>query len=257
MNVIGNNIANINTTGFKDASVQFADQFSNALVASSGNAIQVGAGVYDQAITNNWSAGALNSTGITSDLAINGNGFFVVADPTSGTQYVTQDGAFSVDANGYLVTAGGQRVQGVETAGGALGSLQIAPTAAELAATPGLSVSSYTINSQGQINITLSDGTTSANAPQIYLQNFSDPSALISETGNLYSNQTAAGASAIGAPGASGTGTIVSGSLELSNVDLSSEMANLITAQRGFEANSKVVTTSDQMLQTVVNMVQG
>ena len=102
--------------------------------------------------------------------------------------------------------------------------------------------------------MTLSDGTTFTRG-QVLLQNFQDPQALISQSGNLYSNQAAAGPlTAMSAPGSSGLGSIQSGALELSNVDLSSEMANLITAQRGFEANSKIVTTSDEVLQTLVNM---
>jgi flagellar hook protein FlgE len=251
MDVIGNNIANINTTGYKDATVQFATSFSNTLASATANPVQVGTGVYDQAITNNWATGALSSTGVTTDLAINGNGFFEVAD-ASGNKYVTQDGSFSLDPNGNLVTAGGQFVQGLTTTG-TVGNIQIA-------APTGSTLNSYTINSQGVITMNLTNNTTGATSTataQIYLQTFEDPQALVSQGSNLYNNQANAGASALGAPGTNGTGSIVSGSLELSNVDLSSEMANLITAQRGFEANSKVVTTSDQMLQNVVNMVQG
>jgi flagellar hook protein FlgE len=258
MDVIGNNIANINTTGFKDGVVQAADSFSDSLAAATANPIQVGTGVYNQAITNNWSEGAISSTGVSTDLAISGNGFFVVSDPTTSTQYVTQDGAFSVDANGYLVTQGGQRVQGYNNTGlSTIGSIQINASQAPSTAAPGATVASYAINGQGDVNITLSDGTTFT-AGQVLLQNFQDPQALISQSGNLYTNQANAGPlTAMAAPGSSGTGAIQSGALELSNVDLSAEMANLITAQRGFEANSKIVTTSDQILQTVVNMVQG
>jgi flagellar hook protein FlgE len=107
MDVIGNNIANINTDGFKAGMVNFADTFSDTLVAGTGT-VQIGTGVYDQAITNNWSQGAVNATGVNTDLAISGNGFFVVQDPTSNTQYVTQNGSFQINASGYLVTAGGQ-----------------------------------------------------------------------------------------------------------------------------------------------------
>ena len=254
MDVIGNNIANINTTGFKDATVQLANSFSNTLASATANPIQIGAGVYDEAITNNWSTGSLNSTGNTSDVAINGSGFFQVAN-ASGTYY-TQDGAFSVDQSGNLVTSGGLNVQGL-TPGGTVGNIQIVPTAAELSA--GDSVSSFTINGQGQVTITLSNGTVSANSPQLYLANFNDPQALANQSGNLYSNPLGTTNMVGGAPGVAGTngtGLIVQGALELSNVDLSTEMANLITAQQGFEANSKVVTTSSQMLQTVISMVQ-
>jgi flagellar hook protein FlgE len=256
MDVIGNNIANINTTGFKAGRVQFADSFSDTLEAATANSVQVGTGVFDQAIGTNWTAGAASATGINTDLAITGNGFFVVADPTTSAQYVTQDGSFSADPNGYLVTAGGQRVQGYSDAGlSTLGSIKIDTTGAPAASiAAGATVSSFTIDTKGKINVTLSDGTTFTRG-QVLLQNFQDPQALVSQSGNLYSNQAAAGPlTAMSAPGSSGLGSIQSGALELSNVDLSSEMANLITAQRGFEANSKIVTTSDEVLQTLVNM---
>src|SRR5208282_1824566 len=84
MDVIGNNIANINTNGFKAANVNFADSFSDTLQAATADPVQIGTGVYDQAITNNWTEGAVTSTGVNTDLAISGNGFFVVQDPTTG-----------------------------------------------------------------------------------------------------------------------------------------------------------------------------
>ena len=256
MDVIGNNIANINTNGFKAANVNFADSFSNSLAAGSGS-VQVGTGVFDQSITNNWSEGAINSTGVSTDLAISGNGFFVVQDPTSGTQYVTQDGSFTVNANGYLVTAGGQEVLGSNNGSSGLSPIQLNATGAPSTAAAGATVSSFTVDSSGNINVTLSDGTTFTRA-QVMLQNFQDPQALVNEAGNIYSNMANAGPlSAAVAPGSSGLGQIQSGYVEISNVDLSQEMANLITAQRGFEANSKIVTTSDQLLQTLVNMKQG
>jgi flagellar hook protein FlgE len=258
MDVIGNNIANINTTGFKAGIVQSADSFSDTLAAATANSEQLGTGVYNEAITNNWTEGSVTSTGVTSDLAISGNGFFVVQDPSTKTQYLTQDGAFSVDPNGYLITAGGQQVMGFNNTGlSTVGAIQINASQAPSTAAPGATVSSYAIATNGDVNITLSDGTTFT-AGQVTLQSVQDPQALVSQSGNLYTNQAAAGplAAAV-APGTSGTGTIQSGALEASNVDLSQEMANLIIAQRGFEANSKIVTTSDELLQTMVNMKQG
>src|ERR1700677_3753442 len=109
MDIIGNNIANLNTTGFKAATVDFSDTFSNVLNAPSGGSsstsgtdpLQVGTGVSITSIANNWTQGAVSSTGIASDLAISGNGFFTVKDPTTGNTFVTRDGTFSIDANGY------------------------------------------------------------------------------------------------------------------------------------------------------------
>jgi flagellar hook protein FlgE len=156
-----------------------------------------------------------------------------------------------LDQNGFLVTSGGENVQGVEAGGTTVGNLQLLPPAGE-------TLSSFKVDGSGNITMTFSDGTT-AQAGQLYLANFNDPQALVNQSGNLYSNPlgtTNLVGGAPGVPGTNGTGSLVDGSLELSNVDLSTEMANLITAQQGFEANSKVVTTSSQMLQTVISMVQ-
>src|ERR1019366_329923 len=124
MAVIGNNIANINTNGFKAANVNFADSFSDTLQSVSGT-LQIGTGVYDQAITNNWTQGAVNATGVNTNLAISGNGFFVVQDPANNSQYVTQDGSFSVNSSGFLVTSGGQQVLGTNNGSPTLSPIQI------------------------------------------------------------------------------------------------------------------------------------
>src|ERR1700722_6844648 len=125
MDVIGNNIANVDTTGFKAGVVDFADAFSNTLRAPSGgssttsgsDSIQIGTGVVITGVNSNWNQGALSTTGISSDLAVSGNGFFMVRDTLTSAQYATRAGAFSVDANGYLVTDTGERVQGYSDSG--------------------------------------------------------------------------------------------------------------------------------------------
>src|ERR1039457_3755223 len=112
MDVIGNNIANVDTVGFKGASVSFADTFSQTLGSNSSGSIQVGTGVLTAAISNDVTPGTISSTGVKTDMAVNGDGFFVVKDPANNAQYVTRDGHFSVDTSGYLVTSNGMRVQG-------------------------------------------------------------------------------------------------------------------------------------------------
>ncbi len=263
MNVIGNNIANVDTTGFKAGIVDFADAFSNTLRAPSGStsttsgsdSIQVGTGVAITGITSNWNQGALSTTGVGSDLAISGNGFFMVRDTVTNAQYATRAGDFSVDANGYLVTDTGERVQGYSDSGlSTLGDIKIDTTGEPATANPNATVTAFTVSGTGQVTVTLSDGTSFVRG-QVLLQNFQDPGALINEGNNLFSNMAEAGPLANPtAPGSQGLGNIQSGALELSNVDLSNEMANLITAQRAFEANSKIVTTSDEILQDLVNM---
>jgi flagellar hook protein FlgE len=245
INVIANNIANVNTVGFKSADVSFEDTLSETLGSNAAGSMQVGTGVMTASITNDFSTpGAITSTGVQSNLAVNGNGFFVVKDPTSGNTYVTQDGDFSIDNNGYLVTSSGMRVQGSG------GDIQFPVTATSP------SMTGYTIASSGVITVNMSDGTTAApTGGSLVLQNFTNPDQLVKVGGNLYSATAAAGGLAAPvAPGTSGTGSIVSGSLEMSNVDLAGQLTDLITAQRAYEANAKIISTSDEILQDIVNL---
>lgn len=251
LNVIGNNIANVNTVGYKDSKANFSDSFSNTLRST----LQMGTGVQVSNITQNFNQGSLTTTGVTTDLGVSGNGFFVVQNPVDGQQYVTRAGNFTVDSQGYLITAQGFRVQGLTGSGlGTVGDIQFAtpPTGTEL--------QSYAINDKGQLIEYYSDGS-SATTNQILLQNFTNPSALKKEGGNLYSNTLSAGAvggstltAANNTADGNGLGSIQSGTLELSNVDLTGEMANMITAQRSFQAASRVITVSDQMLEEIVNL---
>jgi flagellar hook protein FlgE len=221
--------------------------------------MQIGEGVATSSINSDFSQGTINTTGTTTDLAVNGDGFFVVKDPSSGASYVTRDGQFNLDANGYLVTANGQRVQGYTGSGtSTVGDLQINATTAIAAlndtTTPAPTLTSYSINASGQINATLSDNTSGV-IGQIVLQNFTNPQGLMKEGENLYTYSANAGAlAAPGAPNSAGLGQIQSGAVESSNVDLASQMADLITAQRAFEANAKMITTSDEILQDLVNL---
>jgi flagellar hook protein FlgE len=191
---------------------------------------------------------------VASNLAINGNGFFVVQDPNTGSQYVTQDGTFTMNLNGNLVDSAGMELVGYSDTG----LSKVAPVVINAAGidttNPSATMTGYTINSQGIITVNMSDGT-SGTRGQVLLQSFTDPQALTSVGNNLYSNMVnAGGLTAPAAPGSSSLGAIQSGALETSNVDLSAQMADLIIAQRAFEANSKMITTSDELLQDVVNM---
>jgi flagellar hook protein FlgE len=270
LTVIGNNIANVNTTGFKSGSASYADSFSNILQSSTPapgtgagsdtNTVEVGTGVSVSGVATNFSQGSLSSTGVPSDLAVSGNGFFVVKDPSDGATYATRAGNFTIDSSGYLVTSQGYRVQGL-TGGSASG----APATLgdiKLGTPPsGTQLQSYTIDGSGNVTESYSDGS-SATTNQILLQNFQNPSALTSVAGNLYSNMAAAdptsGSITLNATsnvaGTSGLGTVQSGALELSNVDLTTEFANLITTQRSFEAGSRLITVSDTILEDIVNL---
>jgi flagellar hook protein FlgE len=254
IDVIGNNIANVNTTAYKNARLDFEDTFSQALgVGSPSN--QVGTGVTTGATQNNFNQGTINNTGFASDLAISGQGFFAVRSNADNAQYVTRAGDFHTDSSGYLVTNDGLRVQGYSDAGlTTLGDLQIDATGAPATAATGATVKSWSIDQSGKIMVTLSDNTQFVRG-QVLLQNYSNPGALIKEGANLYSAGTAAGPlPQLSAPQTLGLGEIQSGALEMSNVDLTAEMANLITAQRAFQANARVITTSDEILQEVANL---
>lgn len=253
LNVIGNNIANVNTVGFKSATVAFADAFSQTLGNSSAGSTQVGSGVATASITNQFTQGSITGTGVSSNLAINGNGFFIVKDPTSGQTYATRDGDFSVDSSGYLVTSNGMRLQGYTDSGlTTIGDLQVSTLNAPSGNTS--AVQSYTFGSDGILTVQLADGTQFTGG-QVLLQNFTSPTQLLKAGSNLYSGLAAAGPLATPvAPSSSGVGPLVASSLEMSNVDLAGQLTSLITTQRAYEANTKVITTSDEILQDLVNL---
>jgi flagellar hook protein FlgE len=292
MDVIGNNIANVDTTGFKASTVNYADGFSELLQApspapssttSGTNAMQVGEGVTVESINQNFTQGSLNATGTPTDLAITGNGFFIVQDSSNQENYATRAGNFTEDSNGYLVTSGGMQWQlsyamNSSTPPTTVGSIQLTSNASVAAGTITNStggaftdaqvdagapqVTGFSVDGTGDVSLDLSNGSV-FQVGTVLLQNFQNPNALVSVAGNLYSGLATAqpiGGSTLTAanntPGQSGTGQITQGSLEVSNVDLSTEMANLVTVQNSFEAGSRIITTSNTMLGDLVQMVQ-
>jgi flagellar hook protein FlgE len=287
---IGNNLANINTIGFKSSRVEFADTLNQTLKSSapdsgagySGTATaQVGNGVTVAGIKNLFTQGAVTQTGVSTDLAITGEGFFTIRKPnanpaaTTSEYFATRAGDFRLDSNGYLVTNNGYRVQGITDSllpGGAsdyadganTGDIKIDPDGITAISTS--PISSVAIDTNGKVNVTLQDGTQFVRG-QLLLQNFTNPNALMKSGNNLYTNLENAGrltgtgtfgAGGVlgGKPNTSGMGRIDAEALELSNVDISREFANMITTQRAFQANARVVTTSDQILQEIVQLVR-
>jgi flagellar hook protein FlgE len=264
LGVIGNNIANSNTIGYKSARTDFADAFSQSLQVSSAGAagtsstpsMQVGSGVTTASIRNLFTQGSMTRTGVGTDLAISQNGFFVVRDPVNSVQYVTRAGDFRMDQNGFLVTNKGFRIQGFSDADlTTRGDIQIDASVGRPATSdPNASMVGFNIDTEGRVHVRLSDGTEYVRG-QILLQNFRDPQALLKEGENLYSAIAAAGPLAQPeAAGTNGLGRIQAGALELSNVDLANEFATLITTQRGFQASARIITTSDEVLQELVNL---
>ncbi len=269
MDVIGNNIANVNTTGYRSSRVQFADTFSNTLrgaATSNGteiNAVQVGTGVQTAAISSNFSKqGSVASTGVNTEMGIQGDGFFIVRNNATGETFATRDGSFTLDSNGYLVNSQGMRVQGYsDSTLTTLGDIKIDNTrdgTTPLAYTDSTNTTAapktgFSISEDGTILVTVNG--TNYTRGQVLLQNFNNPNALIKEGGNMYSGLSQAGPlSQMVEPKTNGVGSIASSSLEGSNVDLSEEMTSMIIAQRAFQASSKIITTSDEMLQEVINL---
>lgn len=263
LDIIANNIANVNTTAFKGARMNFTDSFSQTLKTSSAGgastsgqaALQVGTGVSTAAIQNNFGQGAITQTGNPLDLAINGQGFYLVRDVISGSVYATRAGEFHTDANGYIVTDKGMRLQGYSNAAlTTQGDLKIDATGAPATVPAGAQPTVFSIDKEGKINLRLDDGTQFVRG-QILLQNYTDPQVLTKEGSNLFSGLSSAGPLATpGSPGTQGLGKVEAGAIELSNVDLASEFATLITTQRGFQGNSRIISTSDEILQELVNL---
>lgn len=252
LDVIGNNIANVNTVGFKGGRVMFQDILSQQIAGVTApeegarggvNPKQVGLGVTLSAIDTIHTPGSGMTTNVTTDLRIDGDGFFaVVPNDGAGTPFLTRAGNFTRDAAGNLVTGDGFLVQGV---GG-----EIINIPAEVAA--------FTISKDGSVVAVNPDGTTETIA-QVGVVRVPNPAGLEKVGGTMYrmtlnSNPEGEFEVVAAADPEAGTGAIVSGQLEMSNVDLTSEFTEMIIAQRGFQANSRIITTSDEVLNEVVNL---
>src|SRR5690625_179833 len=243
LDVIGNNIANVNTSGFKKGRVTFQDMMSQtsqgaqAATANRGgvNPMQVGLGSQVGSIDNIHTQGFSQSTGNTFDFAIEGNGMFAVTH--GDATYYTRAGNFSLDDDGTIVNADGYVLQGMT------GPITIPPNA-----------QSISVSDDGAINYNDDQGEPQV-AGYIALANFTNPAGLEKIGGNLYANSPNAGLGAnLLQPDGDGMGKIVASTLEMSNVDLAEEFTEMIVAQRGFQANTRIITTSDEILQELVNL---
>jgi flagellar hook protein FlgE len=265
LDVTGNNIANANTVGFKASDVVFQDTLSQMLSgagaptagppASGGtNPMQVGLGVQVGAITTDFNQGSAESTGRPTHLMISGDGFFMIKRGNN-TLY-TRAGAFGFDSGGNLVTPDGDIVEGYQATGGTIDTTQapqpisIPDIADENAANP---LTSYNIGSDGVITGVYADGTKKP-LYQIAMADFANPAGLEKVGDTAFRESTNSGTPQFGVSGTGRRGNLIAGSLEASNVDLAKEFTNLIIAQRGFQATSRVITTSDQVLEDLVNL---
>ena len=240
LDVIANNLANVNTTGFKRSKIEFQDllyETTRAPGARAGNGtqvptgIQVGHGSRVVATSKVFTEGELTQTSEQLDLAINGDGFFQVQMP-DGTLAYTRDGGLKRSATGQVTTSDGLPLQG---------GFQPIP----------VGTTGITISTTGQVTMTSASGTTNF---QVQLVRFTNPSGLNSIGGNLYTESLASGTPETGTPGENGYGTVQQGYLEMSNVKVVQEMVNMIVAQRAYEVNSKSVQSADEMMQESNNL---
>lgn len=241
LDVIGNNIANVNTYGFKKGRTVFKDLYSQTVAGATGptdntrggvNPKQVGLGSQLATIDTIHSAGSTQFTGNTLDLAIEGDGFFLVGNATE--KFYTRAGNFYLDQNGAIVDGDGRFLSGA--------AIEIPENATSLS-----------IGQNGVISFVVEGELEPGETIQLY--KFYNPGGLEKAGGNLYKESPNSGEPLPGDPGGEGGhGVIKSGSLEMSNVDLSEEFTEMIVAQRGFQANTRIITTSDEILQELVNL---
>jgi flagellar basal-body rod protein FlgG len=240
LNTIANNLANVNTPGFKRSKIEFQDLLYQKPTRAAGTdsgggnlvptGIEVGNGSRVAATSKVFTQGQLTNTGEKFDLAIQGDGFFEI-QRADGTTAFTRDGSFKLSAQGQVVTVDGLPV---------LGGFQPIP--------PGATA---TISDNGQVTVQSTGGTTTF---RLTLARFANPSGLQSLGGNLYAETAASGTPEVGQPSEQGFGSVMQGYTESSNVNIVEEMVNLIVAQRAYEINSKSIQTSDEMLQNIAQM---
>jgi flagellar basal-body rod protein FlgG len=239
-----NNLANVNTTGFKTSQVDFQDLIYSTLRQPGADStqnqqlptgLQIGNGVRVAGNTKLFTEGTLQNTGNQLDMAIEGSGFFQITSPT-GTILYTRDGSFRLNPQGQLVTTDGYFLQPQMT---------LPPD-----------TQSVTIGTDGTVSVvTASAPTTTTIVGNLQLATFPNPAGLSSEGQNLYSQTTASGAPVVANPGLNGNGILRGGYLEGSNVQVVQELINLIQAQRAYEFNTKAIKVADDMLSTTNNLI--
>ena len=252
LDVTSNNLANVNTVGYKAARTSFKDQLQQTVYGGSAygpntggtNAAQIGLGVQLASVDAVITAGSLQATANPLDVAIQGEGWFRVAQGTPPTvptdfQY-TRAGNFQRNDQGFLTTAEGYYVIGQTS--GADAYIQI-PTGATAVA----------VGNDGAVTYLPAGGGARTTAGTLSVAKFPNENGLTRVSGNRWDNNGASGAELVGTPGGA-FGQTIGGTLEMSNVDLAGEFTDMIVAQRGFQANSRVISVADEMLQDLVNL---
>jgi len=242
VDVIANNLANVNTNGYKKSDIEFQDLLYENIQTGNRDGrkgheqpvkLQVGLGNRPISTYRSFSEGDIAETGNPLDMAINGKGFFQVQMP-DGTYTYTRDGSFKINSQGYMVTNSG---------------LKLYP---EISIPE--SANTISISQDGVVSAMLDGQNEPEELGQIELVSFMNPAGLLAKGGNLYEVSEASGEPIFGNPGEEGFGTVVQGYLEKSNVDVAQEMINLIVAQRAYEINSKAVKTADELMAMTNNL---
>ncbi len=256
LDVTANNIANVNTVGYKASRATFKDSLSQMQIGAAAqgagkggrNAAQVGLRVQINSIDNLMGSGTLQATGNVTDVAIQGPGMFIIGGgtpPALPTNFeYTRGGNFTFDSEGFLTTQDGNFVMGRTAAGaGAPNSYIQVPAGA----------TDVSIGQDGSVTYVPAGGGARETAGYLSIATFANEAGLVRTSGNRWIESAASGAANDGTPGGE-FGLTISGTLEMSNVDLATEFTDMIAAQRGFQANSRVISTADEMLQDLVNL---
>jgi flagellar hook protein FlgE len=252
MAVVGDNIANVNTTAYKSSELSFESLINLSVAGVTGQ--EIGGGVLLGDLRYDWNQGTIQRTSNPYDMAIAGKGFFMVKD-ADGNAYYTRDGEFGFDATGNLLTNSDMAVQGCVYAKPPVNPPEPVPIVIDPAVYQDISVDENGVYW----------GVTKVDPPavgektplfQIVLAATTDESVMAKMSKNLYTkiSNEATDPLILGTPQMNGLGAVEPTSLEMSNVDIAKEFVNMITAQRAFSANSKVITTSDEILQELVNI---
>jgi len=260
LNVISHNIANSETTGFKKSNSAFSDIVSTSILTDPSLTIGIGSRV--ASIEQNFALGPVEQTGNALDVAINGEGFFTVVNPLSGDTQYTRAGQFSIDGSGFLKNPLGARLQAFPT-NPATGAITNTTTLQDIqipAVSPNpinpanpATFAGVTIDDNGAVVATYSDGS-NATIGVVGLATFISPTGLRQAGDASWEATGVSGIATYGQPGAGTNGSLLSGALERSNVDIAEELVSLITAQRNFQANAKAVDTATQISQTIINL---
>jgi flagellar hook protein FlgE len=252
LSVIANNLANAETTGFKKSRINFSDIVSGS--ASSNPKLIKGLGSSVQSIDQNFSLGPTQQTGSALDLAINGEGFFTTVSPITGKTFYTRNGNFSMDGSGFVLDNATNRLQvlPVDAAGNVTSNVPI-DAQAPMTNGAGSDFVAVNVKQDGSMIASYADGSV-LSIGKVAMAGFVSPSGLLQVGGQNWQATGISGAASYDQPGAARFGTILSGSLEQSNVDIGEEMVGLITAQRYFQANAKAIDTATQLSQTIINL---